>query len=140
MRRLSLVAVTSAVLAAAGGGVASAHPLGNFTINHYAGLAVRPDTVNVDYVIDLAEIPAFQERADIDRDGDGVLSGAELATYAAARCDALRSGLSLRVDGRASALSVASATTALPLGQAGLSTLRLECEYRSALDAGADAR
>src|SRR2546425_4931905 len=133
MRRLSLVAVTSAVLAAAGGGVASAHPLGNFTINHYAGLAVRPDTVIIDYVIDMAEIPAFQERSAIDRDGDGVLSEAELAAYGAARCVALRSGLSVRIDGHGLPLSMAGATATLPVGQAGLSTLRLGCLYSTPL-------
>jgi len=41
--------------------VAFAHPLGNFTINHYAGLQIKPDSIAVDLVIDMAEIPAFQE-------------------------------------------------------------------------------
>ena len=67
MRRSLFVAITSVVLVAAAGGVASAHPLGNFTINHYAGVTVRPDSVIVDYVIDMAEIPAFQETPTIDR-------------------------------------------------------------------------
>jgi len=140
MRRCLLVVLATAALGTAGGGVASAHPLGNFTINHYAGLAIRPDAVTVDYVIDMAEIPTFQERSEIDRDGDGVLSGAELAAYATARCDALRSGLSLRVDAGGLALSVVSGTAALPLGQAGLNTLRLECAYRTALDPATAAR
>src|ERR687890_641760 len=34
--------------------VAFAHPLGNFTINHYAGLQVTSDTVAIDYVLDMA--------------------------------------------------------------------------------------
>jgi nickel/cobalt exporter len=140
MRRSFLVAITSVLLAAAGGGVASAHPLGNFTINHYAGLTIQPDSVIVDYVIDMAEIPAFQESSEIDRDGDGVLSHAELAAYAASRCEALRSGLSLRVDARPAILSVTGATAALPVGQAGLSTLRLECGYAGALGTLADGR
>ena len=38
----------------------SAHPLGNFTINHYAGIRVEPDRILLDVVIDEAEIPAFQ--------------------------------------------------------------------------------
>src|SRR5438094_6385499 len=106
MRRSLLVAVTSAMLAAAAGSVASAHPLGNFTINHYAGVTVRSDTVGVDYVIDMAEIPAFQARVDIDRDGDGSLSAAELTGYAAVRCNDLRSGLALLIDGHAVTLEV----------------------------------
>jgi len=140
MRRSLLVAVTSAMVAAAAGSVASAHPLGNFTINHYAGVTVRSDSVIVDYVIDMAEIPAFEERSAIDRDGDGILSQAELAAYAAARCEALRSGLSVHLDARPVGLSITGATAALPVGQAGLSTLRLQCGYSGALGAVADGR
>jgi nickel/cobalt exporter len=44
---------------------AAAHPLGNFTINHFAGLTIAPDRVDLDIVIDMAEIPAFQERQDM---------------------------------------------------------------------------
>jgi nickel/cobalt transporter (NicO) family protein len=138
MRRPLLVAITSVVLAGAAGGVASAHPLGNFTINHYAGVTVRPESVSVDYVIDMAEIPAFQEISAIDRDGDGVVSQSELAAYSAARCDALRSGLSVQIDARPVTLVVTGTTAALPVGQAGLATLRLECGYSGVLGA-ADA-
>src|SRR5258706_1831060 len=140
MRRSLLVAITCAVLAVAAGSVASAHPLGNFTINHYAGVTVRPDAVIVDYVIDMAEIPAFQESSAIDRDGDGVVSQAELAAYSAARCEALRPGLSVHIDARPVTLSVTGAMAALPVGQAGLSTLRLECGYSGVLGAVAGGR
>src|SRR5207244_1016782 len=112
------------MLAAAAGSVASAHPLGNFTINHYAGVTVRSDSVIVDYVIDMAEIPAFQESSAIDRDGDGILSQAELAAYAAARCEALRSGLSVHLDARPVRLSITGARAALPVGPAGSPSLR----------------
>ena len=43
-------------------GMVAAHPLGNFTINHYAGLRVDARRILLDVVIDEAEIPAFQER------------------------------------------------------------------------------
>jgi len=101
MRRWRLAALVAPALVALWATAASAHPLGNFTINHYAGLVVRPEAVTIDYVIDMAEIPAFQERSAIDSDADGTLSDNELAAYGASRCDALRSGLSLRIDGTA---------------------------------------
>jgi len=44
----------AAVLAA---GPASAHPLGNFTVNRYSGLDLAPGRVTVTYVLDMAEIP-----------------------------------------------------------------------------------
>ena len=40
--------------------VASAHPLGNFTINRYAGIEVAGDAIYVRYALDVAEIPTIQ--------------------------------------------------------------------------------
>src|ERR1700730_7904619 len=37
------------------------HPLGNFSINHFARLEVGREKIRVRYVIPLAEIPTFQE-------------------------------------------------------------------------------
>ena len=39
---------------------ASAHPLGNFTVNRYAGIEVAGSDVYVRYALDLAEIPTYQ--------------------------------------------------------------------------------
>jgi nickel/cobalt exporter len=72
--RLGLCALlVSPLLFAAG--VASAHPMGNFTVSHYAGIRVSADGLRVRYVLDYAEIPAFQERQVID--GRSGLSGGE---------------------------------------------------------------
>ena len=38
-----------------------AHPMGNFSINHYSKLSVGQKSVQVTYAIDMAEIPTFQE-------------------------------------------------------------------------------
>ena len=43
---------------------ASAHPLGNFTVNRYSELDVAGNRLYVVYVLDLAEIPTFQAAAD----------------------------------------------------------------------------
>ncbi len=40
--------------------VLAAHPMGNFSVNHYAGIQVAPKGVNIRYVLDLAEIPTFE--------------------------------------------------------------------------------
>src|SRR5262245_49453094 len=40
--------------------LAAAHPLGNFTVNRYAALHVGARSATVRYVVDMAEIPAFQ--------------------------------------------------------------------------------
>ena len=62
MRRLAAVAAALVVVGVilAQPREASAHPLGNFTVNHYAGIELAGDRVFVRYVLDLAEIPTFQ--------------------------------------------------------------------------------
>ncbi len=48
---------------------ASAHPLGNFTVNRYDGLVAAPGELRVHHVEDLAEIPATQAAPDLARPG-----------------------------------------------------------------------
>jgi ABC-type nickel/cobalt efflux system permease component RcnA len=112
-----------------GGGVAAhAHPLGNFTINLYDGLTVRSDGIDVDYVVDMAEIPAFEETRTIDANDDGILDPAETAAYLTDTCAHLADGITLTVGH--SILRVrpdATGTITFPPGAGGLSTMRLEC-------------
>ena len=70
--------------------IAAAHPLGNFTINHYAGIRVEPDRILLDVVIDQAEIPAFQARLEFDTDGDGEVSDDEANAGRGPACTQLR--------------------------------------------------
>ena len=110
-------------------GVVAAHPLGNFTINHYAGIAVTADRVTLDVVIDQAEIPAFQTRQAMDTDGDGALSPAEADAGRIAACADLRGQLDLVVGGVRSDLTDRASALSFPPGAGGLTTLRLECGY-----------
>ena len=114
-RLLALLAVaTVAALAFVGG--ASAHPLGNFTVNRYAGIEVPGERSTSAYALDLAEIPTFQP-------GPG--SRCRL-------CGALARELELFVDGRRSPLRVARAPRHRRPGAGGLKTLRLDVVYRAA--------
>ena len=126
----ALLALAAAVVVPA---VALAHPLGNFTINHFAAIRIAPDKVSLDVVIDRAEIPAFQETQRLDADGDGSLSDTELAGQAAAGCQALLPDLRLAVGGSALSPAVTAAGLTLPHGAGGLSTMRLVCEYEAAI-------
>jgi ABC-type nickel/cobalt efflux system permease component RcnA len=93
---------------------------------------VRPDGVDVDYVVDMAEIPAFQERRQIDADGDGDVSDAESRTYVARACERAAGGLAITVEGTAIPLvPMAAGALAFPPGAGGLSTLRLECSLHA---------
>ncbi len=135
--RAAVLAVLAAALAVAGAAPAAAHPLGNFTLNSYSGLRVGPDRLVVDYVLDMAEIPAFQARQAIDGDRDGKVSDAEAAGWRDRECPRLAGGLRATVDGRPLPLRVTTATVAFPAGVGGLRTLRLECALAAPLPAAA---
>lgn len=104
---------------------AEAHPLGNFTVNRYSRLELYSDAVRIRYVLDMAEIPAFQEVPGIDTDGDGNLSPAENEAYLARKSHELAGNLRLTAGGSPVELAVLSGEISYPEGQAGLRTLRL---------------
>ena len=79
MKRIPLIA--ACLLAQAG--ACFAHPMGNFSINHYAKLSVGPKSVQVTYVIDMAEIPTFQEMRQFNLRPEP--ESAEEASYLAAQ-------------------------------------------------------
>ena len=140
MRRLLLAAAIAGLAVVGPAALASAHPLGNVTVNTYAGVVLGTDHATVDYVLDLAELPTVQARQGIDTDGDDVVSDAEAGAYRARECASLRDGLSLAVDDRPLPLDVAATTLSFPPGQAGLPTLRLECSLRAAAGLDGAAR
>ena len=126
-RRLGPAFVLGALLAVIVPAVALAHPLGNFTINHYSGLRIAADRITVDQVFDLAEIPTLQAL----QPTDGAFGPDGAAAYARERCAELASALTLTVDGLRRDLSVIGVGASLPPGQGGLATLRLVCTYEA---------
>lgn len=111
-------------------GEASSHPLGNFTVNRYDGVVVSPGQLRVDHVEDLAEIPATQAMPRIKRVGR--------ESWAEDRCADAARGSRLRVDGRAAELRVERSRAVTREGQAGLPTLRVECELGAPLPRAAE--
>lgn len=123
--------------------VASAHPLGNFTINHYARLEVASGQIRVRYVLDYAEIPTFQEKQTMDADGSGTISERESATFLAARIPQYLQNLKLTINGQAVALQPEQDSAHLRFlpGQGGLEimqvTMWLDALYKpSAIGSG----
>jgi nickel/cobalt transporter (NicO) family protein len=132
-RRGAVLAVLAIILLVAGAAGAAAHPLGNFTVNTSSGLRVGSDRLTVDYVVDLAEIPAFQTRQAVDADHDGQVDGAEADRWRDRECPRLAAGLTAAVDGRAVRLAVTRSALTFPEGVGGLPTLRLECALAAPL-------
>ena len=115
---------------------ASAHPLGNFSVNRYSRLIVSPEEVRLVYVLDMAEIPTFQIRPNIDQNGDGALSSAEQAAFAQTEAALIAAQLTLTVDGAPAALATTQRTLTFPQGQGGLPTLRLRLAFSAPLVVG----
>ena len=106
--------------------VASAHPLGNFSVNHYNRIEPAGDRVRIVHVLDMAEIPTFQERARIDPNPEA---------YADQRAEEIRQNLELSLNGVPTPLRLEQRSLALLDGQGGLQTLRLEVVYSAELAA-----
>src|SRR5439155_21744972 len=118
VKRVAFLAavVVAVVLPAA----ASAHPLGNFTVNRFSRIEVAGPRIYVRYVLDLAEIPTFQ-------------AGRIDAQSYARR---LARGAQLTVNGRRARLVAIETGLAHPAGAGGLKTTRLETILRGPRLAG----
>jgi len=113
-RALVALAALAALVALAVPALASAHPLGNFTVNRYAGIEVAGSSLYVRYALDLAEIPTYQLGDEVRKPG-----------YPAR----LARDLELTLDGRRVRLHVLERRVVMRPGAGGLETLRLDVLY-----------
>src|SRR2546423_11956395 len=107
---LILLAGLAALAALAVPAAASAHPLGNFTINRFSRLETSGPRLYVLYVLDMAEIPTFQ--------------AGRIDQQAYAR--RIARNTELNVDGRRARLTPVAHALEHPGGAGGLKTNRLE--------------
>lgn len=112
---------------------AFAHPLGNFTVNHYAGLQISQEAIVIDYVLDMAEIPAFQEITEFDANGNDQPDATETAPYHPTQCEFIRSSLVLSLNGEPVNITLGTSGIEFPPGVGGLVTLRLTCTFNAAI-------
>lgn len=129
--RLLVVSMLGTSVLLGARGTALAHPLGNFTINLYSGLRIQPDRVLVDYVVDMAEIPAFQAQQRIDANRDGRVTPVEKAAYPDEECARLTRGIQLTVDDAPAGFRTVSHELRSAEGAGGLPTLRLNCVFEA---------
>ncbi|HEY3354916.1 MAG TPA: hypothetical protein VGQ83_16805 [Polyangia bacterium] len=104
-RRLVRIAIT-VLVAFAGGGPAGAHPVTSRTENNrYVKLTVMGDRLRVAYSVLYGELPSFEERREMDRDGDGRVAPAEARARADEVAGICARGSVLEIDGRRHALT-----------------------------------
>ncbi len=131
LKRMLLLLVIGLAVVVAPASPASAHPLGNFTVNTYSGLRVGEGEISVDFLVDMAEIPTLQTRDDVDAAGEDAFARRSCETYAGR--------LDIRLDGRRLDVGVGASDLSFATGQAGLSTLRVGCTVNApigSLDGG----
>lgn len=120
--------------------MALAHPLGNFTVSHFARLEIDTARIKLRYIVDLAEVSTFQEVEIIDSDGDRSPSQAEKDAYLNRIARQYADNLILMIDGARIPLQVAERRLSLQPGDGGLPTLRVECELIGEVPAGGAIR
>jgi ABC-type nickel/cobalt efflux system permease component RcnA len=99
-----------------------AHPMGNFSVNHYSKITLGPNDIRLDYFIDLAEIPTYQELQQYSlTPGDP----AAIASFLAIRATELGGALTLRIDGTPLVLHLVSSGVIFPPGAGGLPTMKM---------------
>src|SRR5215469_12068953 len=114
-----------------------AHPLGNFTINHYSGIRVEDGWIEIRYFIDMAEIPTFQE---LQRSGlTGRLDDPKLPEYLSSQAQAFLDGLHTTVNGTPIKLHLVSQDVIFPIGAGNLPTMKVGFVYRRELSEACQA-
>jgi ABC-type nickel/cobalt efflux system permease component RcnA len=111
---------------------ALAHPMGNFSVNHYAKITIAHRSVEILYLVDIAEIPTYQEMRQFGMTTQPNDS-ADLR-YVDGEETRLKEGLTLEVDGQAVGLDTVSRQMAFADGAGGLPTMKLSFVFRGQLD------
>src|ERR1700733_102475 len=107
-----------------------AHPMGNFSVNHYSKISLESDGIRISYIIDLAEIPTYQELQQGNVTAD--VANPAVAHFVGQRGAELGRGLSLLVEGKRLPLRLVSSQVIFPPGAGGLPTMKMGFVYRAA--------
>src|SRR5580700_6009397 len=114
-----------------------AHPMGNFSVNHYSKIKIGQQSIEIRYLIDMAEIPTFQEirQFDITPTADDPST----SRYLDRQEQLLKEGLLLESDGQAIRLDTISRQVAFADGAGGLPTMKIGFVFRGKLGVTAGA-
>ncbi len=116
------------VLALLPGAHASAHPLGNYSINQYTLIDLRGQTPRLYYLLDIAEIPSLKEMDHLDANYDNEFTGEEVLAYLDWRVPDTARNLDLTLDGAPVALRLLSQRVEIFDGVGGMPVVNLYIE------------
>src|SRR5215813_3398268 len=106
-----------------------AHPLGNFSVNHYSRITLSDREIEIRYILDLAEIPTYQEM----QKGNFIAKADDprVLAFIAERAQEFGRGLQLVLDGKSIPLHLISQNVIFPPGAGGLPTMKMGFVYRA---------
>jgi len=99
-----------------------AHPMGNFSVSHYSGITLTRSQIELLYMIDMAEIPTFQELQAAGLKADS--ADPRISAYLRRKADEFWRGITLKLDGRPVELECAERQVIFPPGAGGLPTMK----------------
>src|SRR5262245_6795581 len=107
---------------------AKAHPLGNFSVNHYSRIEPGLEDVRVQYVMDLAEIPTFELLRDWGLESSSARADLDRKALEQARLWA--ANLAIRIDGKVMPAIVQGTDLVLANGAGNLPIARISSTLR----------
>jgi ABC-type nickel/cobalt efflux system permease component RcnA len=113
--------------------------MGNFSISHYTRIEAHPDTVQLRYILDMAEIPTVTEKMALDADRDGSVTEEEKRSYLRRREPELLAGLTLTINHAPAALNIVRSDLSLIPGAGGLDTLKITFDMQAGYPARAES-
>jgi high-affinity nickel-transport protein len=111
--------------------------MGNFSVNHYSKITIKGGSIEILYLIDMAEIPTFQEIRKFDL--IPVAEHPSMTRYLDRQEQLLKQGLWLESDGRAARLETTSRRVSFADGAGGLPTMKIGLVFRGKLGGPAGA-
>jgi len=113
---------------------AGAHPMGNFSVNHYSRIQPQAQGVELIYVLDLAEIPTFELLQKWSLTGES--PHAEIERQARVQAHEWMRQLVITVNGRSVEPHLQSTEVSLADGAGGMRVMRVNMRLRLPVAAG----
>ena len=109
-----------------------AHPMGNFSINHYSKITIGQKSIEILYLVDMAEIPTYQDMRQFDLAPKS--DDPSVSRYLEKQEAILDAGLSLESDGHPVQLKTTERRVTFAEGAGGLPTMKIGFLFRGQVD------
>jgi nickel/cobalt transporter (NicO) family protein len=106
-----------------------AHPMGNFSISHYSRLEYIKDGVLLTHIVDMAEIPSYQEMEFLDTDHNSTISDQEKVRYAERISNQLLANLKVKMNNVILTFKIQNRWLEIRPGAGDLPTFVIHCTY-----------